>query len=342
MVSSIIDVESSTINGIPLISRATNVARLGGIGNPNSTKAFLELNPPQESELKKALLSVFISGRNLSSGVRWRVKYCGVTLSREFRPQVLVNSGNAVHAALIYDITPVALKDANIHEVAVSYDGAHPITVDGISMFMMYKHRDSYSVVRYLVGVKVLEPGSSTSLNVSTQLLDENNNLALSFYTPSRQSALEISVDGVYLGTFTGSVGVDELEVPLRTSGTVNELCFKHVARGIHTSPMRILEIALMSIRLRKPDFDISTEINDDRIRFYIRNIGETTPDNAMLILLSRGIPLYKARIKRLKPEENAVVDVPIKALRGNRNFIARIVWNKAGHTFFKDMRINI
>ena len=105
---------------------------------------------------------------------------------------------------------------------------------------------------------------------------------------------------------------------------------------------MRILEIALMSIRLRKPDFEISTEIENDKIKFHIRNVGETTPDNTMLILLSRGIPLYKVRVKRLKPEEDVVVDVPIGVLRGVRNLIARVVWNKAGHTFFKDTRVNI
>jgi len=344
-ISSFINIESTTINGIPIIARVVNVARLGGIGNPNTAKALLEYTPPIDGNLKKAILSIFVTGKDLSIGFRWKVKYCGVTLSREFRPQIITSANDISHAVLVFDITPVVLANLKTHEVLVSYDGIHPIILDGITMLTLYEHKDSISILNYSIGVSIIKPNSSETFNIGIRpLKDSNTSLTLSYYTPSRYSAIEIAINDRTMGTYYGSVGVDELEIPIRDFDIINDITLRHIASTEYSSPIRVLETALVSVRLREPKFDI--ELMDvkpnDYVRLRVTNVGETKPDHMLLVAISRGLPLYKCKLNNLDPNQSVEVKLPFKAIRHQKSFIARVIWTKAGRTFFKDSRIEI
>ena len=342
--STFINIESSVINGIPLVTRVSNIARLGGIGNPNSTRALLELKPPSDGVLKKAILSLFVSGKDLTAGFRWKVKYCGITLSREFRPQITISSGNQSHAALVFDITPIILRNSAKHEVNIAYDGIYPITIDSITILALYEHKDTLSSMSYKVGVELLEPNKSTTLTMNLDTVVENNaSLMLSYYIPSRSSALQVSVNGRAIGTFYGSVGVDEIETLVENPNTTNKITLTHLSKTEHTNPIRVLEAILMSIKMKKPDFNVEIiEVKpNDYIKMRIENIGEAKPDNVLLVALSRGFPFYKCNLRRLIPGEEMEIKIPYNIIR-HRPFIIRIVWTKAGKTFFKDTKINL
>ncbi|RLG88310.1 MAG: hypothetical protein DRO15_03135 [Thermoprotei archaeon] len=341
--STFINIESTVINGIPLVTRVTNIARLGGIGNPNTARALLELRPPSDGLLKKAILSLFISGKDLTTGFRWKVKYCGVTLSREFRPQITISSGNQSHAVLVFDITPVILRDSSRHEVNIAYDGIYPITIDSITMLTLYEHKDTLSSMNYKVGIELLEPNKSTTITMNLNTVVENNaSLMLSYYIPSRSSALQVSVNEKVIGTFYGSLGVDEVETLIDNPNTTNKITLRHISKTEHTNPIRVLEAILMTVKMRKPDFNIEVveAKPGDYIKMRIENIGEAEPDNILLVTLSRGFPFYKCNLKRLKPGEDTEIKMPHNIIR-QKPFIVRVVWTKAGKTFFKDTKVD-
>lgn len=341
-----------TISGdVVYISRTPNI-KIGGL---SSSKAFipLELRIPEGVKIGKSVLEIALKVPR--ENITWRLKLNGVPITREFKPNDIVELKNFYFAKLVYDVTPIIKsmedKRRNRCSVLVKYEGSEELFVSHVALLTAFETEDARSSVSMVSGALALEPGETANISIrhkpNTGLSGE---LKTVFISPSTQARISIGFNGEHLYLVEGIVGGDELTLKVNNVSEVNNVEIKHLDTPTLYYPKELLlsTILLLQTHIKTPKLEVKDIIlpekmsRGDKIKAVIVNNGESKPDKALVTLIHLGTTVYQEKLPALNPGEETVIEIPVNIPRGEYSLILRIIWRKLTKTYFVDKRINV
>ncbi len=294
--------------GVPYHTALFPSAIIGGYGNPNSTSQMMSV----DFDLSNALLTVTISGRRLRwRGLSWKVSFGKVTITREFRPQVIAGSGLGAQASVVFDVSKI-LRGKGTYQVKISCESAEPVKVESISLLGIMPLEGVQAEIGYWAGPLGLERGEEYVIDVGD--VDEGEaQVALLATTPSRSTAIEVA-SGSGSVKLTGFIGTDVRH--FRTVLGSPRIRIRYVGDESGYAPKMIYVNELVVYRPLSPGpvLKIREAAREDSgIRLKVVNEGSSPARNALLVGIAAGLPFYREVIPAIRPGEEIDFSLKLK-----------------------------
>ena len=297
-------------------------AIVGGYGNPSAVSEEVSV----DTVLQHALLTLVLSGSELRyRGFMWKVGFGRVTLTREFKPQSIVNAGSTSQAIMVFDVSALT-RSPGKYEVKVSCESATPVRVESISITGLSPLEGSEAEVAYWGGPVALQADEEVVLELPNDGPGEAE-LIISATMPSRNSKLLVRVGNEFSRVLEGFVatdfrafriilrkGLEDIilkltdDEGLRRKAFINEVIFY---RPIRPGPLLRLEAVK----------------EGEAIKLTVKNVGTSPVRNALLVGISTGQLVFRESINELRPGELRVFKVLPEANSGNP-VIYRLIYN--------------
>lgn len=324
-------------------------ARMGGL-MPSKQTIPLSLLHPKNAELEYALLDIGVLVP--SQHINWRVKLNGINVTKEFKPHIMSPAGNLYFAKLVYDVTSIIKTPEGLRRrranITFKLEGGDYIIIEQLAILALYSSSEAESILTYYSGALSLKPGESSSLKINYE--GGNGRLRTTVYMPSTIARGEILLNNNLLLNIENVQGMDEHIIELNNLSKENIITFKHLETNTTYFPkeMRISNILLYNTGYAKPELSIE-EINvpeivrkGQELEITISNNGESTPDKAMIVVMSLGNVVARKKIKKLDPGEKTTEKIKIKLQPGEYELVFRIIWGKLSKTWYKDTRYKV
>ncbi len=333
-------------NGDAVISTTLTQVVVGGLRNPRYQKIVLDAPLSKVEKIDKALLEVAVTTPFNPINSKWKLIFNGFTLTREFKPQLLVEEDGLYHSKLVFDITPV-IKPYNRHIVGVQFDGAHPLTVDHAGLLVFYPTSEVETSIAYLSGMLLLKPGESIEIPINIAPIRGEDFLRIIGIVPSKQAKIEFYLNNKMINRFEGVLGVEELNYSNGIGVTdKNRLKIVHLPAETRYYPnkFRLSTIVIGKARYSMPDIDIgTTKILDDSIEVEIINRNRIKPDKIVVLAISLGNIIYRKKLEEFPEDGICNVRIPVNRNKiKNTPITLRVVWNRLSRSRFKEKRIEI
>ncbi len=333
-------------NGDVVVSTALTQVAVGGLRNPRYQKIVLDTPLARVEKIDKALLEVAVTTPFNPVNNKWKLVFNGFTLTREFKPQLLVNEDGLYYSKLVFDITPI-IKPYNRHIVGVQFDGAQPLTVDHVSLLVFYPTDEVETSIAYFSGMLLLKPGESIEIPINITPIDGEDFVRIIGIVPSKQAKIEFYVNDKMINKIEGVLGVEELNY----SDTIglsseNKLKVVHLPADTRYYPnkFRLSTVIIGKARYSMPDIDIgSTKINEDSIEVEIVNRNKIKPDKVVVLAINLGNIIYRKKLDEFPEDGIYNIRIPIDRSKvKNTSLTLRVVWNRLSRSRFKEKRIEI
>lgn len=331
-------------NGDIIVSSINTSISVGGLRNPRFRKVILDIPPVKMSKADKVLLDVSISTTFNPLNTKWKLLFDEFTLTREFKPQILVEDNGFYYSKLIFDLTPVYRHNTR-HTLGVQFEGAEPITVEHVNLIIFYPVEGALSSITYLSGALLLKPGEETTLNVSIEPTEGEGFIKIIGVVPSRQAKVKIFFNNKLIHTIEGVLGVEEVTASPIDVNNENIVKIQHLpsATRYYPNSFRLSTIIVGKNRIPRPQITISeANIEDNKLVIKIANQGTVEPDRLILLVTHLGSIMYRGRLKPLKPGEIELIEIPLKGIRGCNNITIRAIWSKLSKTEFIETKVKI
>jgi hypothetical protein len=323
--------------------------RLGGL-MPSRQTIPLSLIHPKNAELEYALLDIGVLVP--SEKISWRVKVNGISVTKEFKPHVIVPAGNMLFAKLVYDITSILKTPESLRRrranITFKLEGAEQIIIEQVAIIALYSSSEAKSKLTFLSGALSLKPGERASMKLDGPL--NEGILRTTIYIPSSMANVNILLNNMDLLRIRNTQGMDEYFVRVNDLGESNELLIEHeeTSTTYYPKEVRVSNILLYSVKYSKPVLElIDTSIPEkiksgEEISFKIINKGEAKPDRALIVVMNLGNVITRKKIKLLEPGESVEDKIKLEIPPGEYDLVFRIIWGKLSQTWFKDFRYHI
>jgi len=331
-------------NGDIIVSSIDTSVSIGGLRNPRFRKVILNIPPVKMSKVDKVLLDVSISTTFNPLNIKWKLLFDEFTLTREFKPQILVEDNGFYYSKLIFDLTPV-YKYSTKHTLGVQFEGAEPITVEHVNLVIFYPVEGASSSITYLSGALLLKPGEETALNVSIEPIEGEGFVKIVGVVPSRQAKVKVFFNDKLIHTIEGVLGVEEITASPIDVNDENIIKIQHLpsTTRYYPSSFRLSTIIVGKNKIPLPRITISeTKVEDNKLIIKITNQGMVEPDRLILLVTHLGSIIYRGKLKPLKPGETELIEVPLKGIRGCNNITIRAIWGKLSKTEFVEAKVKV
>ncbi len=322
-VGQLIQYLSGKYSGLPYHLTVVPSTTIGGYGNPKSLTTLLSI----DHDLQDTLLTLTISGRELKSRkLMWKVSLGRVTLTREFRPQVITRVGSTSYASVVFDVSQILTKKGK-YELKISCESAETINVDAVSITGFVPVDGSRIELRYMAGVAAIAPQETIHINVDNEEPGEAG-IIMVLSVPSRTAVLEVSTSGKKLGEFKGVFGTDEIIIKGNLPEPKSSLLIKHLKGGAVHYPKWALvhEVLVYRPITPGPVIDVNAELKDNnKIVIELINSGSSPVRDLLVVGISAGMMAFREVIDELKSGENITLVKEVEKI--SQPFIIRAIY---------------
>jgi hypothetical protein len=250
---------------------------------------------------------------------KWRLWLNEFSLTKEFRPNIEIDTGTLKLSSIIYDITPLAKIGKN--EFSVSYKGLQEISLESIGYIAFYKAEQFITNYNLMSGVLALRPLEHATFQCNGECYfivnnDKEGKLIVDNYEISGDEPEEIKFNK------TGEIEVKSVSQNSKSLGYV---------------------YAFYSLKYKVPkiDVDIDYSLEGDSLTVKAVSNSEINLDKVIINVLLNGISINYRVFENIKP--NSVIEYPVK-LNGFKKGILniRVVSIKAGYRKIFDKTLQI
>lgn len=357
MVSGALDrVEEAYGQGIPAWGYALGGPKVGS-GPGAVSKGAMWLNLPRAGgSVERLLLSIGVfTDRDIRAPISWKLVVDGVSISREFRPQFIVETDDGYYMKAIYDVKPILASRVvgqESHKILVYRDAVHPIRLADALLYARFKSEKARYAVSYFTGAVSLEPGEHYKVDANIgRGFGGKRTAGVIVHSPYHDSAFELVAGGSRPERAVGQ-GVHYIQVSVPYKGSPVPVSVKYIDPGYKYYPrIAILTEAIVAELLApapEPRLVIGeVEVEDSRVRVRgsVENIGDDVLDSTMIVVLALGARLARRTLPPVEPGgsisftlEFDVSRLPITPSRAS----VRLIWRRLGETRLVSREIQI
>lgn len=331
-------------NGDIIISTVETPVNIGGLRNPRFRKIIIDVPPIKIEKVDKALLDVAISSTFNPLNIKWKLIFDDFTLTREFKPQILVEDNGSYYSKLIFDVAPV-YRHGTRHVLGVQFEGAEPLTIEHVNLVVFYPVEGASSTVTYLSGALLLRPGEETILNVPVEPIEGEGFVKIIGIVPSRQAKVKVFFNNELIGLLEGVLGVEEITSSPINVNKDNIIRIHHLpsATKYYPNSFRLSTVIVGKNNMPLPRIIISNaQLEENKLIIELGNQGIAEPDRLILLVTHLGNIMYRNKLKPLKPGESRAIEIPLKGLRGGGRVTIRVIWGRLSRTEYTETRIKV
>ncbi len=326
-----------------IISSIDTPVRVGGLRNPRFRKVTLTAPPVKVETVDKVLLDLTITTNFNPVNIKWKLLFNDFTLTREFKPQVLVEDNGTYYSKLLFDLTPV-YKHQSRHILGVQFDGAEPITIEHVNMIVFYPVEGASSSITYLSGALLLKPGEEALVKVPVKTISGEGFIKIVGMVPSRQAKIKLYFNNALIGDIEGVLGVEEITSNVEVNEE-NIVKIHHLPSTTKYYPNSFMVSSIIvgktSIPLPKIVIE-ETKVVDNKLHARIANRGLVEPDRLVVLVTHLGNIVYREKLKPLRPNEIYDLEVPLRNVRHGEILVVRIIWGRLSKTEYIEERVKI
>jgi len=305
---------------------------LGGHGNPRSDSYGFYI----DNALNPSLLALVVSSRGFSGNMTWKVALNEVTLTREFKPQTIVEIDDRVYAVQVFDISNIT-RSSGMYNLRIVCEAAEPISINSVFILGALKSGNVSATLSVGVGVLAVKPGETTSLKLG-QKKSIRNSLLLIYDSPSRRAKIKLSVGGKEL-SISGKVGTYEL---LLEDVDADEIRVVHEQSQLPYYPkyFKIYGLLTYSTSIKGPDVKVKdiTISEDGKLHVTLTNTGDVSAINVLLVGMHMGEVVFRDMIKEIKPQ--TVIERTYRVKPRYDNTLVRLIYQGLNGQVVKTFRV--
>jgi len=261
---------------------------------------------------------------------KWKIVLNDVTITREYNPHIEKRFANHIHALFVYDVT-ATIKDTRI-DFYISYDGKEDVKIDNVTLVALYECEDSNTMIEGFADVKTLDNEVFYEYKAPHTFRATEGQLYIAVSAP-KADAIHIleknSTHHEYSVQVAPGFNLIEKPVKILTNSTVS---IKSATPIKHVYTLRVLS------NVKYPNIEVvDMNVKDGVLKLTIKNVGESTAENVMVIGLRMGMVVSRAFINRMVVGEQS--DVTLDIHRNKPSYI-RIVWKKGSRIFSRDIKL--
>ena len=305
---------------------------LGGHGNPRSDSYGFYV----DNALNPSLLALVVSSRGFSGNMTWKVALNEVTLTREFKPQTIVEIDDRVYAVQVFDISNIT-RSSGMYNLRIVCEAAEPISINSVFILGALKSGNISATLSVGVGVLAVKPGETVSLKLR-QKKSIRNSLLLIYDLPSRRAKIKLGVGGKEL-SISGKVGTYEL---LLEDVDADEIRVMHEQSQLPYYPkyFKIYGLLTYSTSIKGPDVGVKdiTISEDGKLHVTLTNTGDVSAINVLLIGMHMGEVVFRDMIKEIKPQ--TVIERTYRVKPKYDNTLVRLIYQGLNGQVVKTFRV--
>ena len=307
---------------------------LGGHGNPRSDSYGFYV----DNALNPSLLALVVSSRGFSGNMTWKVALNEVTLTREFKPQTIVEIDDRVYAVQVFDISNIT-RSSGMYNLRIMCEAAEPVSINSVFILGALKSGNISATLSVGVGVLAVKPGETVSLKLR-QKKSIRNSLLLIYDLPSRRAKIKLGVGGKEL-SISGKVGTYEL---LLEDVDADEIRVMHEQSQLPYYPkyFKIYGLLTYSTSIKGPDVEVKdiTISEDGKMHVTLTNTGDVSAINVLLVGTHMGEVVFRDIIKEIKPQ--TVIERTYRVKPKYDNTLVRLIYQGLNGQVVKTFRVKI
>lgn len=250
---------------------------------------------------------------------KWRLWLNDFSLTKEFRPNIEIDSGLSIVSSVIYDITPVIKQGKNIF--SITYKGLDSITVDSVSHLAFFPVKEFETRYQLRSGVLLLKPKESLELDCLGECYIVAKN-------PSKEGRLEV-------GNFKINGDNMVMDVKVEREGKLSILY--DAPENLKTYG-RVYSIYSFKYKVPTINLDVSANLKDGYLEIKIKNSSEIQLDKVLVNLFVNNVSVNFRSFNNIEIGKDLEYKVPLSNPKGNVSL--RVVGIKAGYRKVFDTQV--
>ena len=321
---------SSVVEGLPYKLNVFPSTLVGGYGNPKTAVIKFSVEYP----ISNVLLNLSVSGKNLSRRrVIWKTVLKTVTLTREFKPQVLMSVDDEAYASIVFDVSQI-VREPGRYELTISCESSESIKIDEVGLVGFIPTEGASVRLNYWAGVVALQPDDEYVMDLGN--VEGVGKVSMIVTTPSRVAPISVKVPGKSVKV-TGIIGTDEINVDGIPFGRSNNvLIVRHEKSEMKYFPKNvILHEVLSYVPLKAgPKVEVSVrKTGEDEVEITVENTGTSVVKDVVIVGLSAGFAVFRRVVDNLVPGERRVLRFNIPKDRVKSLIVRAIYYGVWGQT---------
>mgnify|MGYP000238675553 CR=1 FL=1 len=305
---------------------------LGGHGNPRSDSYGFYI----DNRLNPSLLALVVSSKGFSGNMTWKVSLNEVTLTREFKPQTIVEIDDRIYAVQVFDISNIT-RVPGMYNLRIVCEAAESVSIDSVFILGALRSGGISATLSISVGVLAIKPGETALLKLRPQK-HARNSLLLIYDSPSRRAKVKLSIGEKEL-SMSGKVGTYEL---LLENVSANEIKIMHEKSQLPYYPkyFKIYGVLAYSTSIKGPDVEIK-DLNiseDGKLAITLINTGDVSANNVLLIGMHMGEVVFRDVIKEVRPQ--TIIERTYRVKPKYDNTLIRLIYQGINGQVIKTFRI--
>ncbi len=321
---------SEVREGLPYRLNVFPSARIGGYGNPKSLSLRLSIEYP----LKNALLNISLSGRNLSRRLIWKVMLGTVTLTREFKPQVMARVPEGVtHASIVFDVTQILNKPGK-YDLIISNESSESIEISEVGLIGVIPTKGATIKLDYWAGVVAVPPKDEYLIPLRNSR-EGRGGISIIVTAPSRNAPLSIYVSKRRVAKINGIVGTDEVVLRDVSVSKNADIVIRHEPCNMRYYPRNLLIHEVLSyIPLSAgPKVELNVKPIDEYVLINVENTGSSEVKDLVLVGISAGFMVFRKVVNSLKPGEKRELRIKVPPDKRSALIVRAIYYGVWGQT---------
>lgn len=349
-------VEEVQGRGVPAWGYALGGPKVGS-GPGASSKGALWLNLPVAGQrVERLLLSIGVfTDRETRPPISWKLVVDGVSVSRELRPQFMVETDDGYYMKAIYDVKPVLagrVVRQESHKILVFRDAVHPIRIADVLLYARFENEKARYSVSYYTGAVAMEPGDHYKVDANLgRGFGGKRTAGVLVHSPYHDSAFELVAGGSKPERAVGQ-GAHYIEASFSYTGSPVPVYLKYIDPGFKFYPRIAVLTEVIAAEILAPAPEprlyiesVEAEGSKITVRGVVENVGDDVLDSTMLVVLALGARLARKTLPPVEPggkaEFTLEFDVSRLPIRPSRASI-RLIWRRLGETRLVSSEVEI
>ena len=320
---SLVEYLNDEVQGLIQYTTISNPLTLGGYGNPRSGYTVFSV----DHGLSKAFLVLSISCKSAPRNILWKVMLNGVTLVREFKPQLLEEWEEGVYAVQVFDVSQL-MSEAGRYTLSIKCESSEAVTVEAMTLFGIAPLENAKTEVVFKAGQVGLKPSERVDIDVPMSDRDGVGKTLITLSMPSRKAVVDVMINGKQVETLDGIIGVEEVSIKNVHLGSKNSVTLLHRDTSLAYYPrdVRIHNLLMYKVLVEGPKVDVvDASLGNDKVSMKLRNTGDVVAKNIVIACLTAGEILFRDVINALRPGEEVVREYAVSAKQ--RPVIVRVIY---------------
>ncbi|MCD6084100.1 MAG: hypothetical protein J7J20_01015 [Desulfurococcales archaeon] len=319
----LIEYLNDEVQGLIHYTTISNPLVLGGYGNPRSGYTVFSI----DNNLSTAFLVLSVLCKSVPKNILWKVMLNGVTLVREFKPQLLEEWEEGVYAIQVFDVSQL-LSEVGRYTLSVKCESSEAVSIESVTIFGIAPLENARTEVIFKAGQVGLKPSESVSIEAPMSSRDGAGKALITLSMPSRKAVVDVAINGRKVHTIDGIVGVEEISIKNVRLGSKNNVTLLHRDTSLTYYPrdVRIHNVLVYKLLVNGPKVSVEeASLSEGKLAIRLRNSGDVIARNVIIACLSAGEIFFRDVINALKPGEEVAKEynVPVK----QKQAIVRVIY---------------